>query len=118
YFPKNLIPSLNLENLTTQLYSTLVKIYEFEQLFEKSQFIMRVVKDLIDANALIGKLDDNIEIKSNNGKGTFMLCAITPNFHYLNSKRIREILNKMAFNIKAKREWSIKEHWENLSQIK
>ncbi|NVM38039.1 MAG: response regulator [Candidatus Lokiarchaeota archaeon] len=31
YFPKNLISSLNLKDLKIQLYSTLIKIYEFEQ---------------------------------------------------------------------------------------
>lgn len=118
YFPKNLIPSLNLEELTTQLYSTLIKIYEFEQVLEKNQFIMRIVKDLIDAYALIDKMEESSIIAPESGKGTFMICAITPNFHYLNSKRIREILTKIAFNIKRKREWSIKEYWEKLSQIK
>ncbi len=118
YFPKNLIPSLNLKELTTQLYSTLIKIYEFEQVLEKNQFIMRIVKDLIDAYALIDKIEENLVIAPKSGKGTFMVCAITPNFHYLNSERIREILRKIAFNIKTNREWSIKEFWEKLSQIK
>lgn len=117
YFPKNLIPSLNLKELTTSLYTTLIKIYEFEQVLEKNQFIMRIVKDLIDAYALIDKMEDNSVIDPQSGKGTFMVCAITPNFHYLNSKRIREILTKIAFNIKAKREWNIKEYWEKLSKI-
>ncbi len=117
YFPKNLIPSLNLEELTTQLYSTLIKIYEFEQVLEKNQFIMRIVKDLIDAYGLIDKIEENSIIAPKSGKGTFMVCAITPNFHYLNSERIREILKKIAFNIKAKRNWSIKECWEKLLLI-
>jgi len=117
YFPKNLIPSLNLKELTTQLYSTLIKIYEFEQVLEKNQFIMRIVKDLIDAYALIDKMDDSSIITPKSGKGTFMVCAITPNFHYLNSKRIRGTLTKIAFNIKVKKEWNIKEYWEQLSQI-
>ncbi|MFX1365772.1 MAG: response regulator [Promethearchaeota archaeon] len=117
YYPKNLIPSLNLEELTSQLYSTLIKIYEFEQVLEKKQFIMRIVKNLIDAYALIDKLEETSVIEPKSGKGTFMICAITPNFHYLNSKRIREILTKIAFNIKTKNEWSIKEYWEELSKI-
>jgi len=117
YFPKNLIPSLNLKNLTTQLYSTLIKIYEFEQVLEKNQFIMRIVKDLIDAYALIDKMEDSSVVAPKSGNGTFMVCAITPNFHYLNSKRIRGLLTKIAFNIKAKKEWNIKESWEQLSQI-
>ena len=117
YFPKNLIPSLNLKNLTTQLYSTLIKIYEFEQVLEKNQFIMRIVKDLIDAYALIDKMEDSSVIAPKSGKGTFMVCAITPNFHYLNSKRIRGILTKIALNIKANKELNLKEYWEQLSQI-
>ncbi|MFX1388967.1 MAG: response regulator [Promethearchaeota archaeon] len=117
FFPKNLIPSLNLEELTTQLYSTLIKIYEFEQVLEKNQFIMRIVKDLIDAYGLIDKIEDNSVIAPKSGKGTFMVCAITPNFHYLNSERIRDILKKIAFNIKAKRDLNIKQYWEEISQI-
>ena len=118
YFPKNLIPSLNLEGLTTQLYSTLIKIYEFEQVLEKNQFIMRIVKDLIDAYGLIDKIEENSVIAPKSGKGTFMVCAITPNFHYLNSERIRDILRKIAFNIKTYKDWNIKEFWEKLSNIK
>ncbi len=117
FFPKNLIPSLNLEELTTQLYSTLIKIYEFEQVLEKNQFIMRIVKDLIDAYGLIDKIEENSVIAPKSGKGTFMVCAITPNFHYLNSERIRDILKKIAFKIKSKRDWEIKEYWEELSHI-
>ncbi len=78
---------------------------------------MRIVKDLIDAYGLIDKLEDNSVIAPKSGKGTFMVCAITPNFHYLNSERIRDILKKIAFNIKARREWNIKDYWEQLSQI-
>ena len=118
YFPKNLIPSLNLEGLTTQLYSTLIKIYEFEQVLEKNQFIMRIVKDLIDAYGLIDKKEENLVIAPKSGEGTFMVCAITPNFHYLNSERIRDILRKIAINIKTYRDWNIKEFWEKLSNIK
>jgi response regulator RpfG family c-di-GMP phosphodiesterase len=117
YFPKNLIPSLNLEELTTKLYSTLIKIYEFEQVLEKNQFIMRIVKDLIDAYGLIDKMEENSIIAPKSGKGTFMVCAITPNFHYLNSERIREILKNIAFNIKSKIDWNIKQYWEELSHI-
>ncbi|MFX0004312.1 MAG: PleD family two-component system response regulator [Candidatus Hodarchaeota archaeon] len=118
YFPKNLIPSLNLEGLTTQLYSTLIKIYEFEQVLEKNQFIMRIVKDLIDAYGLIDKIEESSVIAPKSGKGTFMVCAITPNFHYLNSERIRDILRKIAFNIKTHKVWNMKEFWEKLSNIK
>ncbi|UCC18703.1 MAG: response regulator [Promethearchaeota archaeon] len=118
FYPRNLIPSLNLEELTTQLYTTLIKIYEFEQVLEKNQFIMRIVKDLIDAYALIDKMEENSVIAPKSGMGTFMVCAITPNFHYLNSERIREILRKIALNIKTNREWNIKEFWEKLSKIK
>jgi len=117
YYPKTLIPSLNLRELTTQLYTTLIKIYEFEQVLEKNQFIMRIVKDLIDAYALIDKIEENLVIAPKSGKGTFMVCAITPNFHYLNSKRIRELLTKIAFNIKAKRDWNIIDYWEELLKI-
>ncbi|MFX1328363.1 MAG: hypothetical protein ACFE91_09475 [Promethearchaeota archaeon] len=118
YFPKNLIPSLNLKELTTQLYSTLIKVYEFEDVFKKNQFTMRVVKDLVDAYVLIDKVDENTEVKAESGKGTFMLCAITPNFHYLNSKRIREILKNIAFKIKTIKNWDIKDYWEKLSHIR
>ncbi len=63
-------------------------------------------------------MEDYSVIASKSGKGTFIVCARTPNFHYLNSKRIRGILTKIDFNIKAKKEWSIKEYWEELSKIK
>ncbi|MHA1931610.1 MAG: response regulator [Promethearchaeota archaeon] len=111
FFPKNEIPSLNLKELTSQLYSTLIKIYKFEELSETNQFTIRVVRDLVDAYALVEKLD----VK--NGAETFMLCAITPNSHYLQSKAIKEVLGKIAATIKGNKELNIKEFWEQLLEI-
>jgi response regulator RpfG family c-di-GMP phosphodiesterase len=113
YFPKNEIPLLNLKELTSQLYSTLIKMYKFEELSESSQFTLRVVRDLVDAYALVDKL----EFGSQNRAGTFMLCAITPNSHYLQSKMIRDVLSKIASKIKANKEWNIKRYWEQLLEI-
>ena len=104
FFPKNEIPSLNLKELTSQLYSTLIKIYKFEELSETNQFTIRVVRDLVDAYALVEKLDENIY---SNGVDTFMLCAITPNSHYLQSKAIKEVLGKIASTIKGNKELNI-----------
>lgn len=112
YFPKNEIPSLNLKDLTSQLYSTLIKMYKFEELSESSQFTLRVVRDLVDAYALIDKVDN-----SQNEDGTFMLCAITPNSHYLQSQMIRSMLSKIASKIKTNKEWDIKDYWELLLDI-
>ena len=116
-FPKNEIPSLNLEELTSQLYNTLIKIYKFEEILERNQFIIRVVKELIEAYALIDKVKIDEEVGEHEGVGTFMVCAITPNFHYLQSERIRDILAQVAFNIKSNREWNIKDYWETLVNI-
>ena len=113
HFPRNEIPSLNLKDLTSQLYSTLIKMYKFEELSESSQFTLRVVKDLVDAYALIDKL----EHKSQSEEGTFMLCAITPNSHYLQSQMIRDVLSKIASKIKANKEWNVKDYWELLLDI-
>lgn len=114
FFPKNEIPSLNLKKLTSQLYSTLIKIYKFEELSETNQFTIRVVRDLVDAYALVEKLDENIY---SNGVDTFMLCAITPNSHYLQSKAIKEVLGKIASTIKGNKELNIKKFWEQLLEI-
>ncbi|MHA2088759.1 MAG: response regulator [Promethearchaeota archaeon] len=114
FFPKNEIPSLNLKDLTSQLYSTLIKIYKFEELSETNQFTIRVVRDLVDAYALVEKLDENL---SENGVDTFMLCAITPNSHYLQSKAIKDVLGNIAAKIKSNKELNIKEFWEQLLEI-
>ncbi|KKM83411.1 hypothetical protein LCGC14_1309730 [marine sediment metagenome] len=116
-FPKIEISSLNLEELTSQLYSTLIKIYKFEEILERNQFIIRVVKELIEAYALIDRVKNNVDVGEHEGTGTFMVCAITPNFHYLQSERIRDILAQVAFNIKSNREWNIKDYWETLVNI-
>ncbi len=114
FFPKNEIPSLNLKELTSQLYSTLRKIYKFEELSETNQFTIRVVRDLVDAYALVGKIEGKI---SQNGEETFMLCAITPNSHYLQSKAIKEVLGKIAVTIKGDKVLKIKNFWEQLLEI-
>jgi len=46
-----------------------------------------------------------------------MLCAITPNSHYLQSKAIKEVLGKIAATIKGNKELNIKEFWEQLLEI-
>ncbi|MFW9875097.1 MAG: PleD family two-component system response regulator [Candidatus Thorarchaeota archaeon] len=114
FFPKNEIPSLNLKELTTQLYSTLIKIYNFEELSKINQFTIRVVRDLVDAYALVDKLEVNL---SQNGTETFMVCAITPNSHYLQSKAIMEVLGKFAARIKTDKALNIKDYWEHLVKI-
>ncbi|MFX0029540.1 MAG: response regulator [Candidatus Hermodarchaeota archaeon] len=113
FYPKNEIPSLNLRHLTSQLYSTIIKMYKFEELSESSQFTIRVVRNLVDAYALV----DKFEYNSQNNEGTFMLCAITPNSHYLQSKMIRDVLSSIASKIKGKKEWNIKDYWEQLLEI-
>ncbi len=88
-------------------------MYKFEELSESSQFTLRVVRDLVDAYALVDKLED----KSQNKEGTFMICAIAPNSHYLQSKMIRDVLSKIASKIQTNKEWNIKEYWEQLLEI-
>jgi len=46
-----------------------------------------------------------------------MLCAITPISHYLQSRVIRDILSKIAEEIKANKTWDIKHYWEELIEI-
>jgi hypothetical protein len=46
-----------------------------------------------------------------------MLCAITPNSHYLQSRVIKDVLSKIAEDIKAKKKWDIKHYWEELIEI-
>jgi len=113
YYPKNEIPLLNLRELTSQLYSTLIKMYKFEEISESSQFTLRVVRDLVDAYALVDKSNTS----SQTGADTFMLCAITPNSHYLQSKMIRDVLSKIASKIQANKEWNIRDYWEQLLEI-
>lgn len=114
HYPKNEIISLNLKELTSQLYSTLIKIYKFEGLSRSNQFAIRVVRDLVDANALVDKLGSG---SSESHEDSFMLCAITPNSHYLQSRVIRDILSKIAEEIKANKTWDIKHYWEELIEI-
>lgn len=115
YFPKNEISSLNLQDLTSQLYTTLVKMYKFEELSESSQFTIRVVRDLVDAYALVDKFNGDA---SESEVETFMICAITPNSHYLQSKLIMDVLSRIATNIKENKEWTIRSYWEQLLKIK
>jgi len=46
-----------------------------------------------------------------------MLCAITPNSHYLQSKAIKEVLGKIAVTIKGDKVLKIKDFWEQLLEI-
>ena len=117
YYPKREITSLNLKEVTTELYSTLVNIYDFKKYFKSSNFIFRITMALIDVYVLIDKLEDFKEGNKEYGLGTHMIFAIAPNFHYLQSERFKETLRDIGNDVRKNREWNIKEYWEQLLEI-
>ncbi len=119
YFPKNEIPSLNLNDIVIHLYDSLIKVYDFKKVFKSTKYVFRIIRDLIDAYILIDK-KSTTEDKSKIGvkaEDTHMLCTIAPHFHYLQSERIKETLENLTVKIKNQEEWEIREEWEKLLQI-
>lgn len=114
YYPKNEIPSLNLKEIITQLYASLVKIYDYKEIVKSEKYVFRLTINLIDVYILIEK---NNEMNPNDGNGTHMLSAISPNFHYFQSERIKGILSDIATMIRNDKKWDIREYWEKMLVI-
>lgn len=116
YYPKNEIPSLNLKEIITQLYASLVKIYDYKEIDKSEKYVFRLTIDLIDIYVLIEKTNE-MNPNNDNGIGTHMLSAISPNFHYLQAERIKGILSDIATMIRNDKRWDIREYWEKMLVI-
>ncbi len=115
FYPKNEIPSLKLKEITSELYSTLINVYEYKKVFKSNKYVFRIVKGLIDAYILIDRIEGKEPEKK--GVGTVLLCAIAPNFHYLITERIKETLGNLVNKLKKGKNLDMKEEWEAFLKI-
>ena len=114
-YPTNEIPSINLDKITTQSYSSMVKIYKKTQKF--NEYFFSLTMSFLDEYILLNWMNEGGGINNDIQEYTYMLCAITPNLHYLQSERIKEILKEISVKINKNRDWDIKEFWEKLTHI-
>ena len=116
YYPKNEIHSLKLKNYSSDLFSTLKKVYDYENVFKSNKFIIRVVKDLLDAYILIENIDKTNSCISNEEKKKYMLCLFSRKFYYLETSRITQILENLSEKINKCEEWDLEDFWNNISK--
>ena len=114
-YPTNEIPSINLDKITTQSYSSMVKIYKKTQKF--NEYFFSLTMSFLDEYILLNWMNEGGGINNDIQEYTYMLCAITPNLHYLQGERIKEILKEISVKINKNRDWDIKEFWEKLTHI-
>ncbi len=108
YYPDNKIPSLRLNEFLVELFHSIVKIYDVKNLDHK-EFIFRFDHGSFEFFSLLNK-----NISKDGTIKTYMLTAIAPSFHYLQSEKIKKILQKLSEKIKNKLKIYIKEEWLNL----
>jgi len=114
-YPKNEIPSINLDEIATQSYSSMVKIYKKTQKY--NEYIFSLTMSFLDEYILLNWIHEDEHIDNDVQEHTYMLCAIAPNLHYLQGERIKEILKEISEKIRENKDWDIKEFWEKLIQI-
>ncbi len=114
-YPKNEIPLINLDEITTQSYSSMVKIYKKIQKY--NEYIFSLTMSFLEVYILLNWVNEGDHIDNNIQGQTYMLCAIAPNLHYLQGERIKEILKEISSKIRKNKDWDIKAFWERLIDI-
>lgn len=114
-YPKNEIPLINLDKITTQSYSSMVKIYKKTKKFH--EYIFSLTMSFLDEYILLNWMNGEDRTDNDIQEHTYMLCAIAPNLHYLQGERVKEILKEISTKINKNKDWDIKKFWEKLTHI-
>lgn len=114
-YPKIEIPLINLDEITTQSYSSMVKIYE--KVRKYNEYIFSLTMSFLEVYILLNWIGEGDHLDNDVQEQTYMLCAIAPNLHYLQGERIKEILKEISSKIRKNKDWDIKEFWERLINI-
>ncbi len=114
-YPKNEIPLINLDEITTHSYSSMIKIYD--KIRNYNEYIFSLTMSFLEVYILLDWIKEGDHIGNDVQEQTYMLCVIAPNLHYLQGERIKEILKEISSKIRKNEDWNIKEFWERLLYI-
>ncbi|MFX1392804.1 MAG: PleD family two-component system response regulator [Promethearchaeota archaeon] len=114
-YPESSTISTKLENLISSVCSSILKIYEFEDIFKSRKYVLRIEKNSFDIYILVEK--NSKKKRDTKGEKTYIVGVISTKLHYLQALRIKEILEELGNIINKEEEWNLKDYYEKILEI-
>ncbi|MBD3226899.1 MAG: response regulator [Candidatus Lokiarchaeota archaeon] len=114
FYPKNEISSLNLKSLILNLYESISSLYDFKAIFQSDLYYLRISKGFVNTFNLIKFIEPRGSDLPNK---SYMICIVTPNFHYLQFQRFKEILVELLEKIEANKSYYLSKYWDKLLEL-
>lgn len=113
-FPIDRTPPFDIQSLGFQLFQTSVSVYGHTDYFESQGVLLRIANIERDGYLFFERIDD-VEVRG--GKRQYMLVALAPQINYLESLRIKEILEEIGSHLKEGSDWDIEKYWQRIIDI-
>jgi len=113
-YPADETPLNDIEHIGRQLFQTTVSLYGQSDYFEAQGVLLRIANIERDGYLLFDTFEDN---QVRGGKRQFMITVIAPRINYLESLRIKEILEECSLKIKEGKKWQPDKYWHKILAI-
>lgn len=113
-YPRETELPFPLSDIGSQLFQTTVSIYGQRSFYAAEGVLLRIANINMDGYLFFDTIDDP---KVRGGKRQFMLGYLSAKINYLESVRIKEILEDLAERIKTKGDWITKYYWKRITEI-
>ena len=110
-YPADKTPLYNIERIGIQLFQTTVSLYGQTTYFEAQGVLLRIANIERDGYLFFDTFEDN---QVRGGKRQFMAAVIAPRIQYLESLRIKEILEECSLKIKEGKKWQPDKYWHKI----
>ena len=113
-YPKETEFSFPLSEVGMQLFQTAASIYGQKSYYAAEGVLLRIANIEMDGYLYFDTINDT---KVRGGKRQFMLGYLAAKINYLESIRIKEILEDLANKIKDNDDWITKYYWKRITEI-
>ncbi len=113
-YPREKEISFPLSDIGIQLFQTAASIYGQRSYYAAEGVLLRIANIDMDGYLFFDTIDDG---RVRGGKRQFMLGYLSAKINYLESIRIKEILEDLAHKIKNNDDWIIKYYWKRITEI-
>lgn len=113
-YPVDINPPYDIRQIGTQLFQTKVSLYGHSEYYEAQGVLLQISNIKQDGYIYFDTVDDS-EVRG--GKRQFMLGTLAPKINYLESLKIRKILQEIASNIREGVNWEMDSYWNQISDV-
>ena len=113
-FPESPDFSYSIEEIGVQLFQTTVSIYGNTNYDAAEGVLLKIANIQMDGYIYFDSFDDS-EVRG--GKRQFMITFIAPRINYLESLRIKEIVEEFAIEVRNRKDYTIKKSWQKISKM-